>query len=1228
MQAFDVCTVGLRGRVLVDASAGTGKTFAITTLYVRLLLERGLRVDQVLVVTFTEAATAELRTRIRGRLRSCLELLDTPASRRGSEDPLARVVSKLESPQTARESLQRALLEFDRSEISTIHGFCQRTLMQRALTSDAPYEGQLQADLRPQVRDLVLDFWANHTPGLSPDFLRFIGKNFNLQAAEDLAMSVGCDRQLHVLPPRPPERESFEAAQLRLCAAFERAGKLRHPLDLNALVASSGASARVYRRDHVERWRTELDSYLSGKDALAVPKNLARFCASALHEAGGSSIVEHPFIEACGELSAAHEAALEALAAELVHFKLDLIEYVRRELPARSRAGGWLSFDDLLDTLGSALASPQGDGLASGLARRYPAALIDEFQDTDPVQYGIFQRIYAGAGTVFLIGDPKQAIYSFRGADIFTYLKAKQETPAARRYTMAVNYRSDPSLVGALNALYSRHNAPFVYEGIEYTPVEPRPGAEDTLQDAEGNCLSGLELLMVPACADRKPTAEGLEAAIARDIAERLRSGTQLGSSSGADSRPLRPSDIAVLTRANAQSYAIQRALSACGVTAIVLGERSVFETEEALELSRVLDAIAQPGAQRLLSAALGTSLLGLSAHELEALHWEGPPSEALHEPDRDTGRELDLWLERARAWHAQWVRSGFVQMFNRLSEQTSLERRLLALSDGQRRLTNLRQLVELLHGYALEQHLGPAGLLARLNAEIAAAGPMPAETALTRLESDEAAVKITTSHRSKGLQYPVVYVPYLWRGAGLFAREKQRPTFHDERRGRIADIGSNRMEEHRELASKEAFAESLRLAYVALTRAQHLCCVVGGALPKAEGSALEHLLQPPLAVAGSAQATHEGGNKPSGPLPETLDSLAARTPGLRVRSLPLQGQAAVFSAPAPEAVALRRRNLGRRVDDRFRTSSFTGLTQSSGSSDEALWINEEGARDHEANPGVEPIVLSRDAAPTLALADFPRGVQAGSFFHDILELYAFEAPRPRALAELVRGRLAAYNFDQERWLEPVCRQLCAVLDTPLPTASGSLTLGTIESSTRISELEFWLPVAHSAPGPGAPAVHAAELRGALASGGAPFLPGDYLARLERLKFVPLRGFLRGFIDLVFEFEGRYYLVDYKASHLGDHAADYNRQAVALAMAEGHYYLQYHLYALALVRWLELRKPNFSYSDHFGGVFYLFLKGMGPEHEGAGVYFERPPLGRLKALSRLLAKDHAPGRAL
>lgn len=1222
MNTFTVCSVSLRGRTLVDASAGTGKTFAITTLYVRLLLERGLRVDQVLVVTFTEAATAELRTRIRERLRGCLELLDGTAPSSDSMDPLAQIVNRLKSPRKARDRLQSALSDFDKSEISTIHGFCQRTLAQWALTSNAPYEGQLQADLRPLVRDLVLDFWANRTPALAPAFLSHLASHFSLHAAEGLAMSAGRNRQLHVLPPRPTQRADLQSALGALQSAFQQAGRLRRDVDLSALVASSGASARVYRRDYLERWSAELDTFLQSEDSLAVPKNFARFCVPALLEAGGSSVVLHPFIQACSALLAAHKAAASALATELVHFKLDLIEYVRQELPARSRAGGWLSFDDLLYTLGAALSGPHADALASSLVRRYPAALIDEFQDTDPVQYGIFQSIYAtSSGSIFLIGDPKQAIYSFRGADIFTYLEAKQKTPANRRYTMGVNYRSDPSLLQALNALYARHKAPFVYPGIEYTPVEPRPGACNALRAADGSSLSGVELLLVPAPEQGKPAAEGLEAAVASDIAERLRGGAVIVGPQAEPSRPLQPSDIAVLTRENKQSYAMERALSACGVAAIVLGERSVFATEEAVELARVLAAIAQPGAHRLLSAALGTSLLGLGASDLEALHSEGPPSTGASE----TGEalQLDAWLERTHQWHAQWVHSGFVQMFNRLSEQTALDGRLLALSDGQRRLTNLRQLVELLHGYAVEKHLGPAGLLSLLKAEIASAGSMPAEAALTRLESDESAVKITTSHRSKGLQYGVVYAPYLWREVSLFKQERQRPIFHDRETGRTVDIGSQKLEESQKRAREEAFAESLRLAYVTLTRAQHLCCVVGGALPHAEGSALAHLLHPPDAA---SPPSLEGGRTTIGAFDSELEALAAHTPGLRLRSLSLQRRSSPLQLPPPDAGELRRKTLSRRVDDRFRTSSFTALTQAGGARDRALWLGERGAQDHDAQP-LPGQSFARDSAPTLELADFPRGVQSGRFFHEILESYAFESARPRALQELTREHLTAHNFDQERWLQPVCRQLSAVLDTPLPTSQGNLTLGEIKTTKRINELEFWLPVAHTSRGSSAPAVHATDLREALAYGEQAQLPATYLERLGKLQFVPLRGFLRGFVDLVFEHEGRYYLVDYKASHLGDHAADYDTPAVVAAMTDGHYFLQYHLYVLALTRWLGLRKPGFSYAKHFGGVFYLFLKGMGPGHAGAGVYFERPPWVRVEALSRLLEKGQAPKRA-
>jgi exodeoxyribonuclease V beta subunit len=916
--------------------------------------------------------------------------------------------------------------------------------------------------------------------------------------------------------------------------------------------------------------------------------------------------VAHELVQACDALKAEHQRLCAALDAAVLRFKLALLDYVRAELPRRSAEQRQLSFDDLLSRLLAALTGPAGAALARAIRRRYPTALIDEFQDTDPVQLGIFERIYSAPNTsLFLIGDPKQAIYSFRGADVFSYVRAARSTGAERHYTMTTNYRSDPSLVQAVNHLFQSCRHPFLLPDIFFEPVHARPGAQDVLRHADGSNGSGLEILLAEsseaAPLDKSWVTTELPALIAREIAATL-----AGSVTTSKGR-LKPGDIAVLTRTNDQAFQIQAALRSIQVASVVLGDKSVYDSAEALDLERVLRAVVEPTNARLIRAALTTDLVGLNANQLASLD------------DDDT--EWESWLAAFQGFGSTWSQTGFVHMCRQLLSRHGIEQRLLGLADGERRMTNLLQLIELLHEASVRGHLGPSGVVQflvqqRRGEQIG----MEADAAQIRLESDADAVKITTMHRSKGLEYPVVYCPYLWYGTLLFPSDEQAPKLHTADGRLVMDLGSPEREEHAARASFEALAENLRLAYVALTRARHRCTVVWGRIQRWYAtSSLGYLLHPlpvsdtvpdvPLIRSHLSQLS-------DGALLADLDRLCASAP-IRRRSALAPVSPASAPEPAIAPALLGARQPARRIDDRHRISSFSALTS------HAPAEAEEQIRDHDASAAPPQPAELEPEGPSLRLAGFPRGAKAGSFFHDVLEHYDFTSPRPLVLRELVEARLLDYRYPIDVWREPVCEHLYAVLDTPLanPDAGPAVRLADVPSRSRLSELEFCLPVGGRTPGREPRALSAPDLARVFREHPSAALAGEYAARVGRLGFVPLRGYLRGFIDLVFRHDERYFLVDYKANHLGDHAADYSPRALSEAMLRGQYFLQYHLYALALHRYLGRRLRGYDFARHFGGVYYLFIKGMGPGLGSSGVFFEKPPLGRLDALSRLL--EHA-----
>ena len=1242
MKAFSVTHIPLRGRNLVDASAGTGKTYAIATLFIRLLLETELQPSQLLVVTFTEAATAELRDRIRARVRQCLEAAQalqdqardrdaTPLDPSPADPVLLDIVARAGDRGRVLRRLREALYDFDSIEISTIHGFCQRMLLERAFQSDVTFNSQLYGDARPLIDELLLDFWATRAGPAEPELLAYMrseGSKFSLEMARRLAYAVLRAPQVQILPAEPPSDAAPDFARFRQQFAHTRAIWGRY--DAAAIIADSAVRKTAYNKQHTPNWARQVSEFFANDPGLflALPRNFERFCTLRLAEAGGSALASHELFLACDVLMAEHVALTQALAAEALRFKLQLLGYLAEELPRRTRQLRQLSFDDLLERLHAALHGPEGGELALAIRKRYPAALIDEFQDTDPLQLGIFERIYAAPNTsLFLIGDPKQAIYSFRGADVFSYVKAARSTASERHYTMTTNYRSDPSMVKAVNHVFSTCPHPFLLPDIHFQSVNPRPDAEDVLRRADGSLGSGLEILFADSAvsASGQPlngewVAHQLPTLVANDICGVLRDGLSC------KAQPLAPSDIAVLTRTNAQAFQIQAALRAVGVPSVVLGDKSVYNSDEARDLERLLGAVVEPTNNRLIRAALTTELVGLTANGLALM-------------DESDG-QWESWLGAFHYYNAIWSGTGFVQMMRVLMSRSGIQKRLLALGDGERRMTNLLQLIELLHAASVRGHLGPSGLFTFLCQQRRRdAIGMEAESAQIRLESDAEAVKITTMHKSKGLEYPVVYCPYLWHGMLLHQSDEQAPKLHTDEGRLVLDIGSSDHKQHLVRARWEQFAENLRLLYVALTRARHRCTVVWGRITKFETSALGYLLHPP---------------PPTGAPPEVAE-ISAQLVGLddsamladldrHALAAPISVRRAVMAAAEPlrqtgqPSGRLEHRRPTQRIDHSFRTSSFSALTSHAPSTQGV----EEQIKDHDAvglatapsalassglgSEALLPIgAVPLDAVPldlgaTLRLAEFPRGAKAGSFFHDVLEHYDFKSPRPDPLMQIVETRLASYRYPVDTWRDRVCEQIHAVLDTPLSPGPGlaPLRLSDIPSGDRLSELEFCLPVTGRGAVDDSGSLNAADLGRVFSSHPSDVLPQRYADLVSRLGFVPLRGFLRGYIDLVIRHDGRYYLADYKANHLGVQASDYTAEALGNAMLRGQYFLQYHLYALALHRYLGQRVPGYRFEHHFGGVFYLFIKGMGPELGSSGVFFEKPPLARLAALSDLV----------
>lgn len=1207
---FEALDVLLEGTNLIEASAGTGKTYTITTLYLRLLLEKALEPASILVVTYTNAATAELRARIRRRLREALAILERRAE--AGDETLRRFCARRISMGTLDADCRRlriALREFDDAAIFTIHGFCQRMLQENAFESAAPFDVELMTDETPLRMEIVYDFWARTLYDAEEITVRDLAGRITPERLMHLAARAASHVHVPVLPEElacdlDPPLGSWREAHGRAAAVW----RAQREVILDELAAPGRLNGNSYRQQRIRSlWGPEIEAGFSserpGRFSL-----LERLTTSKLRTATrrGQPVPSHPFFALCQELFDAEQALIEALDLRRIQLQVELVRYARRELLRRKEAARVQSFDDLLYRLQAALERSGGRALAERIRRRFPAVLIDEFQDTDPVQYEIFRRINeVSRGLTFLIGDPKQAIYAFRGADVFAYLAAKHDA-GDRTHPLHLNWRSDALLVDAVNTLFTQADPAFVLAGIEFRRVSAASAGS-----ALGGSLGGrppLEILFVRRNAEnesrgriRKDWQRQLTRAIAADIGRLLSSGATI------DGRPVEAGDVAVLCRLNLQAAEMQEELRALRIPSVVHGDASVFDSAEALQLERLLRAVAEPGDRRAIRAALCTPLLGLDAERLLALQTDE--------------REWNDWVERFHGWHDVWRRLGFMPAFRRLIEEQDVQSRLLSLVDGERRLTNLFHLGELVQMAVTERRQGPLAVvewLQAMRADPSARAEMAAEAAQIRLESDARAVQLVTIHRSKGLEYPIAYCPYLWDSALLRGDDEKWIRFHDPNDGyRLKlDLGSGERESHLNQAQRESLAESLRLLYVALTRARHRCVVAWGAFRSAQSSALGYLLHGanrPL-PANFWTALDWFGERADEEIAADLVRLAERSNGaIGVSELPL-GRGARLDPREEDHSQLEACTPERALRLDWRLSSFSAMV----AAHEGLERSGDAADRDEAAVAEEAEPMPHTSAAAIRLAEFPSSARSGQLLHSVFERLEFTRGAPAILEEQLRTALSAYGFDQ-RFAPELAAAIAGVLETPLD--ESGLTLSSIPRTRRMDEMEFLFPVCEPAT---QNAARAGRLTSAgwaeiLARHGAPASLPAYAERVRRMGFAPFAGFLRGFIDLVFEHAGRWYVVDYKSNLLGARPQDYAPERLGESMAQHDYFLQYQIYTVALHRYLSARLPRYDYDSHFGGVYYLFLRGMSPSHpRGFGIFFDRPPRALIQDLSDLL----------
>lgn len=1195
----------LHGNRLIEASAGTGKTFTISALYLRLVLGHGgeqafareLLPPEILVVTFTDAASRELRDRIRARLVEAARVFREEAE----GDDLLRQLRADFPPErwpACASRLDIAAQWMDEAAVSTIHGWCQRMLREHAFDSGSLFTLTLETDHSELLAQVARDYWRLHCYPLQGDALSWVmnrwGHPDNLlrsvrplfgerAAAGETSLATLLDAALQ------EQARALKALKEGWC---EWADEIRQLLD--KAVADKVVDGRKIQARYYQNWCEKLRHWSLGDEAaLDLGTGFTRLTPEGLAECWKQgSPPRHPALEAMCELP----RRLKQLAGPDEAARRHAAAWICQRFEQEKRQRAEMGFDDMLTRLDAALQSDNGERLAQVIRTQFPVAMIDEFQDTDPLQYRIFDRIYAIDNNrddcgLFLIGDPKQAIYAFRGADIHTYLRARRAM-TGRLDDLDTNFRSSQPMVDAVNRLFQQAEARSEGQGaflfregadnpLPFSRVKAR-GREELWQ-VEGQTPPALTLWQLPSAEPLANTfyRREMAARAASEITRLLVLGQQgeAGFAQAGELAPLKPSDIAVLVRDGSEAQAIRGELARRGVRSVYLSDKdSVLASQEARDLLLWLRACAEPDVDRCLRAALASRSLGLELAELEQLN-----------------QDERVWERRVmqfRDYHQRWQRQGVLPMLRQLLHDFGLPQRLMQRSDGERALTNLLHLAELLQQAAAELD-GEQALIRHLAALLAGEGAA-AEEQVLRLESDAALVRVVTIHKSKGLEYPLVFLPFI---CSFRPAEGGRPL-------QLQDGDSRRLvlepdEEDIERADRERLGEDLRLLYVALTRARHACWLGIADLKKGNAkasllhrSALGYLLGggQPLSASGVLASWLEPLEKPGEcrllPAPEANDS--------SYREATLEQAEPSWPTPARRAAehwwiasysALRTGDSLESPIERFDDAAPENPAAQKAADDE-----------RESVPVVGPVGL----AGSLHL--FPRGPNPGTFLHGLLEMagregFAQVASDPAALREQIARRCQRRGLDA--WIEPLNSWLGSLLTTPLKL-EGDARVSLAELTVYQPELEFWFETQR------------VDVRQIDALVQRHVLPG-----VPRPALLPdrLNGMFKGFIDLVFEHQGRYYVVDYKSNWLGEGDAAYTDEAMQATVASHRYDLQYVLYLLALHRQLQLRLPDYDYERHVGGALYLFLRGS--HAPGQGIHRARPPRELIEALDAL-----------
>lgn len=1232
-QSLNPLTLPLCGTSLIEASAGTGKTYTITILYVRLILNHlgttgtalpeNLLPPQILVVTFTDAATKELRDRIRTTLSQAASIFGEKPGEPARETN-AQLLYDLRNqhypnPEMWPACRQRLLLAaewMDEASISTIHSWCNRMLSEHAFDSGSLFKLTLEKDQSELLDEAARDYWRTYIYPLPDEYAEQVLSNWKTPA--ELAKAVkpllplvdtlGC-----------PDGEVTQILGDTVTLRSSRLAEIKSPwiqwhAELTLFVDATqnfkksadkligGAQANSIKKvlDLMIAWAEGSDEQPEGLIQQTPLAGYGHLSVEGMHKIWKHPDVpfnEHSAMVAISKLADNIKALPDADSLLLKHAAGWIAQRLEMDKQRRSVMG----FDDLLTHLDRALHGSQGDKLAKTIRTQFPAVLIDEFQDTDPTQYKIFSKIYPPQEQVsdiclLMIGDPKQAIYSFRGADIFTYLQAR-EAVENRIYKLGMNFRSTEYLIKGVNRVFERadkENVPdgaFLFGAGNSSALPFHPVTANGTQhvwSVNGAKQTPLTFWTLDGVKDekgkfhavtKKSYQQVMAAACANEIGRYLslgQEGTAGFMSNEKEWRPVKPGDFAILVNNRGEANAVREALEQRQIKSVYLSDRdSVLVTPEAKEVLLWLRAFAEPRRPALARAALASPTLTQSYQSLDLLLTNEVALE----------REINRFIGYQKMWQTQ----GVLPMLHRFLMDFAVPQRLLSRPDGERRLTNILHLAELLQRDS--DHLDGEHSLVHHYAQMLRTAKEDDELHTIRLESDAGLVKVITVHKSKGLEFPLVFLPF----ASAFRAVAEKDSFvvyHDEHNQRVTVFDPNRDDVAK--ADRERLGEDIRKCYVAMTRARYAMWVGVAATDQWMRSGLGYLIKSDVAE----EAT----------LSDHLQGLISQDHAdcIAIEAVPEATSLHLYKETETESIGPAMR-ASTKIETNWRTASYSAIayTGKSGSGLTYQTDDEDRELQNLLEDPDDKAIFTQGVNPQMNQHSFKKGSGPGSFLHEILEWCAKEGfssivDSPNAsLRQLLEDRCKLWGWGD--WVDVLEGWITRIITAQIPLPSDkSKTISLKDLGTARPEMEFLFESNR------VDITLMDEMVTRLTLGGA-----------DRPQVRPdiFNGMLKGFIDLIFEHDGRYYVLDYKSNVIGPGDDDYTHERMANKILENRYDLQYVIYLLALHRLLKARLPDYDYDQHVGGAIYLFLRGC--DSPGAGAFVDQPPRGLIEQLDAL-----------